>query len=90
MRLNWICLDHFNAGDLDKHLKRACVEHDQIVRSIEKGAAAVAPRLGRAHQHLPPTAEGFSQRQPRVGSPAGSPNPLEIKILHEGSTAATR
>src|SRR5215813_423426 len=23
MRLNWICLDHFNAGDLDKHLKRA-------------------------------------------------------------------
>lgn len=49
MRLNWICLDHFNAGDLDKHLKRACVEHDQIVRSIEKGDAAVAERLGREH-----------------------------------------
>ena len=49
MRLNWICLDHFNAGDLDKHLKRACVEHDQIVRSLEKGDAAAAERLGREH-----------------------------------------
>ena len=48
MRLNGICLDHFNAGELDKHLKRACVEYDQIVRSIEKGDAA-AERLGREH-----------------------------------------
>ena len=32
----------------DKHLKRACIEHDQIVRSIEKGAAA-AERLAREH-----------------------------------------
>jgi DNA-binding GntR family transcriptional regulator len=49
MRLNWICLDHFTGGNLDKHLKRACVEHDQIVRSIEKGDAAVAERLAREH-----------------------------------------
>jgi len=49
MRLNWICLDHFNAGDLDKHLRRACIEHDQIVRSIEKGDAAGAERLAREH-----------------------------------------
>ena len=49
MRLNWISLDHFNAGDLDMHLKRACVEHDRIVRSIEKGDAAAAERLGREH-----------------------------------------
>ena len=56
MRLNWICLDHFNAGDLDKHLKCACVEHDRIVRSIEKGDAATAERLGREH------ADTFRQR----------------------------
>jgi DNA-binding GntR family transcriptional regulator len=49
MRLNWICLDHFNAGDLGKHLKRACVEHDQIVRCIEKADAAGAERLAREH-----------------------------------------
>jgi len=49
MRLNWICLDRFNGGDLDKHLKRACVEHDQIVRAIEKRDAAGAERLARTH-----------------------------------------
>jgi hypothetical protein len=79
MRLNWICLDHFNAGDLDKHLKRACVEHDRIVRSIEKGDAATAERLGaRARRHLPPAAKGLSQRQPGVGCSARASNPLEI------------
>lgn len=49
MRLNWICLDRFNAGDLDKHLKRACIEHDQIVRAIEKRDAVGAERLARTH-----------------------------------------
>ena len=49
MRLNWICLDRFTAGDLDKHLKQACVEHDQIVRVIEKGDAGAAEKLGRVH-----------------------------------------
>jgi hypothetical protein len=41
--------DHFNAGDLDKHLERVCVEHDRTVRRIEKGAAAGPARLGREH-----------------------------------------
>ncbi len=49
MRLNWICLDRLVAGDLDKHLKRACIEHDQIVRVIEKGDAAGAERMARLH-----------------------------------------
>jgi DNA-binding GntR family transcriptional regulator len=49
MRLNWICLDRFTGGDLDTHLRRACREHDQIVRALEQGNAAEGERLARMH-----------------------------------------
>jgi DNA-binding GntR family transcriptional regulator len=56
MRLNWICHEHFNAGDLDRHNKRGHLEHDRIVRAIEKRDAEAADRLGRIHT------ESFRQR----------------------------
>jgi DNA-binding GntR family transcriptional regulator len=56
MRLNWICHERFNAGDLGRHNKRGHLEHERIVRAIEKRDAEAADRLGRIHT------ESFRQR----------------------------